>query len=285
MTEIVAPTTVEEAVGALAANPDLKPIAGCTDVLVMDAVDRDDLPAVLDLFAIRDLAGIRETESGVTIGATTTFTQIRRSPVLQRDFPALVEAAATIGGWQIQNRATIGGNIVNASPAGDSLPVLLALGAQVEAASQAGSRRIAYDAFHVDYRKTALAPGELLTAIHLPTPSGGSRQAFVKIGTRRAHAISKVVVGALARVEDRRFVEARVGAGSVAATPIRLEAAEEAVLGQPVGEHTAGAAGRAAADSVEPIDDVRSTAHYRKVVLERVIMRIVRDLGVEHEKV
>lgn len=279
MTTLVQPMNIEDAVGALAANPDLKPIAGCTDLLVMDAVERDDLPAVLDLLAIPELAGIEETPTGVRIGATTTFTAIRRSPVLQRDFPALVEAAATIGGWQIQNRATIGGNIVNASPAGDSLPVLLALAAEVEVASQTGSRRIQYHAFHTDYRKTALAAGELLTAIHLPTPSPGSRQAFVKIGTRRALAISKVVVGALARVEGGRFVEARLGAGSVAATPIRLEAAEETMLGQPANNDTARAAGKAAAESVEPIDDVRSTAHYRKVVLERVVARIVRELG------
>ncbi len=279
MNELLRPASLDEAVAALAAQPNLKPIAGCTDLLVMEAIERDDLPAVLDLLAIEDLSGIEETEVGVRIGATTTFTEIRRSPVIQQHFPALVEAAASIGGWQIQNRATIGGNVVNASPAGDSLPVLLALGAGVEVASTEGSRRVPYEEFHTGYRQTALAEGELLTAIHLPVPTTGSRQAFVKVGTRQAHAISKVVVGALARVEDGRFVEVRFGAGSVAATPIRLRAAEDAVLGHPAGNDTAQAAGRAAADSVEPIDDVRSTARYRKVVLGRIIARIVRELG------
>ena len=279
MTELLRPASVEDAVAALSDRPDLTLIAGCTDLLVMEAIERDDLPAVLDLLAIKDLSGIDETEAGVRIGAITTFTEIRRSPLIQQHFPALGEAAASIGGWQIQNRATIGGNVVNASPAGDSLPVLLALGAEVEVASDQGSRRVPYREFHTGYRQTALARGELLAAVHLPMPSAGSRQAFVKVGTRQAHAISKVVVGALARVEDGRFVEVRFAAGSVAPTPIRLRAAEDAVMGQPVGDDTAEAAGRAAADSVEPIDDVRSTARYRKVVLGRIIARIVRQLG------
>ena len=279
MTELLRPASVEDAVAALSDRPDLTLIAGCTDLLVMETIERDDLPAVMDLLAIEDLGGIEETEAGVRIGTTTSFTEIRRSPLLQQHFPALVEAAASIGGWQIQNRATIGGNVVNASPAGDSLPVLLALGAEVEVASTAGTRRVPYKEFHTGYRQTALAERELLTAIHLPLPAAGSRQAFVKVGTRQAHAISKVVVGALARVEDGRFVEVRFAAGSVAPTPIRLRAAEDAVMGQPVGDDTAEAAGRAAADSVEPIDDVRSTARYRKVVLGRIIARVVRQLG------
>ena len=203
---------------------------------------------------------------------------------LRAAFPALAQAAGQIGGWQIQNRATLGGNLANASPAGDSLPVLLALDATVVLASVRGLREIPYDGFHAGYRKTALQPGEIVARIRLPLPPAGTVQAFRKVGTREAQAISKVVVAMAGRIEDGRIAEIRLAAGSVAPTPIRLRAAEDAVRGQAPGSDAAhiadiaDIAGREAAGAVTPIDDVRSTAEYRRFALERVVRRMVLEL-------
>ncbi len=272
------PTTLAEALAALASQPALLPVAGCTDLMVAGAPRRAAVEAVLDLLAIPELRGIREVPGGVEIGAATSFAQLAASALVAGTFPALAAAAAQVGGWQIQNRATLGGNIANASPAGDSLPVLLALGATVIVAGPGGERQVPYDAFHVAYRRTALRPGELIARVRLPLPAPGSRQAFRKVGTRQAQAISKVAVAMLGRAMDGEVRELRLGAASVAATPVRLRAAEDAALGRPVGE-AAERAARAAAESVEPIDDVRSTAEYRRFALAAVVRRMVLGLG------
>jgi len=280
-----APRTLDKALRRLAAEPGLHPFAGGTDLMVCEPEDRDDMLGVLDLFALPELAVIREPAEGehaggLEIGAAVTFTEIRRSSLVRARYPALAAAAAVVGGWQIQNRATIGGNAANASPAGDSLPVLLALDAEAVAAGAEGTRTIPYREFHTGYRRTALRPGELLAAFRLPPPPPGSRQAFRKVGTRAAQAISKVVVAALGRVDEGgRFDLFRLAAGSVAPTPVRLAAVEEAVSGRPADEETAALAGRLAAGSVTPIDDVRSTADYRRFALERVVRRMVLDLA------
>jgi CO/xanthine dehydrogenase FAD-binding subunit len=275
----IQPRTLAEAVRHLEEDPGLVPVAGCTDLMVRGVEALHRMERVLDLLSVDELRGIREVQGAVEIGATTSFSEIRRSSVIRAVFPALAEAAGQIGGWQIQNRATLGGNLANASPAGDSLPVLLALGATVELASAGGSREVSYDEFHLGYRKTVLQPGEILARIRIPLPAAGSIQAFRKVGTREAQAISKVVVAMLARVEAGRIAEVRLAAGSVAPTPIRLRAAEEAVRGRAPGPETAALAGSEAAREVTPIDDVRSTSEYRKFALERVVRRMVLGLG------
>ena len=278
MTLALRPRSLAETIRHLADDPALILTAGCTDLMVrpLEALARMD--RVLDLLAVPELRGIRdmrETGDGIEIGATTTFTEIRRSPAVHSLFPALADAAGQIGGWQIQNRATLGGNMANASPAGDSLPVLLVLGAVVVAAGPDGPREIPYAEFHTGYRKTALRPGEIVTAVRLPRPPAGAVQVFRKVGTREAQAISKVVVAMVARIEDGRIADLRLAAGSVAATPVRLRAAEEAVRRLPPGPEAADRAGRAAAEAVTPIDDVRSSADYRRFALERVVRRMV----------
>jgi len=275
MTRSIQVESLEDALAALQDDPALVPVAGCTDLMVTTPEGRADLPGVIDLTSIASLSGVRETDQGVSIGAVTTFTEIGRNAVIAERFPALAQAARVIGGWQIQNRATIGGNIANASPAGDSLPVLLALDAELEVARQGERRRIPYREFHVGYRDTALAADELISGIHLPTPPENARQAFRKVGTREAQAISKVVVAAMITVHDGVIADARLAAGSVAPVPIRLFAAEERAVGAPADEATADAVSQAAADSVSPIDDVRSTADYRRFALQRVVRRIL----------
>jgi CO/xanthine dehydrogenase FAD-binding subunit len=280
--------SLDEALGALAAQPGLLPIAGCTDVMVAGGVYETTLKGrttvtsgtedVLDVTRVPELRGIRLDRDGLDIGAGVAFTELRRSAAVVRLCPMLADAAAVVGGWQIQNRATIGGNIANASPAGDSLPVLLALGATLVVASAAGRREIPYDEFHVGYRRTALRAGELIVRIRIPAPAPGVVQRFRKVGTRQAQAISKVVVALAARLDGGRIVSARIAAGSVAATPVRLVRTEAALTDQPLGPETASLAGRTAADEVSPIDDVRSTAAYRAFALERVVRRMVLSL-------
>jgi CO/xanthine dehydrogenase FAD-binding subunit len=275
VTAALRPRSLEEAVRYLADDPALVPTAGCTDLMVRGPEALHRMDRVLDLLGISALRGIREVDGGIEIGATTTFTEIGRSPAVRAAFPALTEAAGQIGGWQIQNRATLGGNLANASPAGDSLPVLLALDAVVVAAGAGGLREIPYAGFHTGYRKTALQPGEIVVRVRLPVPPEGAVQAFRKVGTREAQAISKVVVAMAARIAGGRIAELRLAAGSVAPTPVRLRSAEEAVRGMAIGPEAADLAGREAAREVAPIDDVRSTAEYRRFALERVVRRMV----------
>ena len=280
MIHAFSPRSLAEAVRFLEEDPGLVPVAGCTDLMVTDRPGRARMDRVLDLLRVPELRGIRRvdgaSEAGagaIEIGATTTFAEIGRHPDVLAHFPALAEAAARIGGWQIQNRATLGGNIANASPAGDSLPVLLALDAVVVVAGPGGLEEIPYSGFHLGYRKTALAPGRIVARVRLPCPRPGTVQRFRKVGTRSAQAISTVVVAMAGRVEDGRIAELRLAAGSVAATPVRLGAAEEAARGLPASAEAAERAGRAAAGAVKPIDDVRSTAEYRAFALERVVRR------------
>jgi CO/xanthine dehydrogenase FAD-binding subunit len=282
MTEITAafrPRSLDETVRHLEEDPALVPTAGCTDLMVRGPEALHRMGGVIDLLGVPELRGIREAEGWLEIGATTTFSEIRSSAAVRAAFPSLVEAAGLVGGWQIQNRATLGGNMANASPAGDSLPVLLALDAIVVVAGAGGLREIPYAGFHTGYRKTALRPGEIVARVRLPLLPSGAVQAFRKVGTREAQSISKVVVALVGRMEEGRIAEIRLAAGSVAAMPVRLRAAEQAVLGQAPGPEAAALAGREAGREVTPIDDVRSTADYRRFALERVVRRLVRSLS------
>lgn len=280
MSDVAAsPRSLAELRALLGQGEPFLPVAGGTDLMVTDRLERSAASRVLDLTRVPELSGVREAEDGVEIGAATTFTALRNHPLIRRRYPALAAAAAVVGGWQIQNRATVGGNVANASPAGDSLPVLLALEATVVAGGAGGEREIPYDAFHVGYRETALARGEIIVRFRLPAPPAGGRQAFRKVGTREAQAISKVVVALSGRVRDGAVDHLRLAAGSVAATPVRLRRAEETGLGRPADGETAELVARAAAEEVEPIDDVRSTAAYRRAVLERVVRRLMLGLA------
>jgi CO/xanthine dehydrogenase FAD-binding subunit len=271
------PRTLNEALSFLAEIPDLVIAAGCTDLMVADLESRARQTHVMSVLYIEELQGIARDGEDLRIGAAATFTEIGSSEEVKQAFPILARAAQLIGGWQIQNRATIGGNIVNASPAGDSLPVLLALDAKVEIAGQTGRRLVAYDAMHVGYRKTALGRGEILAAVRIPMASAQRIQAFRKVGPRAAQAISKVVVAMSGRRENGAFRQVRVAAGSVAEIPLRLKRAEAALEGRPV-QDAAAKAGETAAGEVTPIDDVRSTAHYRSWVLARIVERMAQEM-------
>ena len=272
------PRTLGEAFAILAGAPH-RPIAGGTDVMVQITGELGPIPdRMIDLWRLDELRGIALDGGALVLGALTTYTEIRRSALCREHVPALVESAATIGAAQIQNRGTLGGNVANASPAGDTLPVLLATDAEIVVAGSRGERTIPVGDFWVAYRKTALAPDELIVRIRIPLVAGREVR-FRKIGTRRAQAISKVVMALAWRDGGRAWSDVRLGLGSVADRPIRAPRTEAALEGAAPTAETAGRAAEALASEINPIDDVRSTADYRRVVAARVLHRLVRDAG------
>jgi CO/xanthine dehydrogenase FAD-binding subunit len=233
---------------------------------------------LLDIWRLDELRGIRLGADALEIGALTTYTEIRRSPECAAALPALVEAAATIGAAQIQNRGTLGGNIVNASPAGDTLPVLLATDATVVLGSARGERQVRAADFWTGYRRTARVDDELVLRVRIPLPRGREVR-FRKIGTRRAQAISKVVIAIAWREDGGVWRDVRVALGSIAERPVRVPQTESVLEGAAPRETTADHAAATVAAEIKPIDDVRSTADYRRAVTGRVLHRLLRDAG------
>jgi CO/xanthine dehydrogenase FAD-binding subunit len=276
---VVTPRTLDEAYQVLATLPH-RPVAGGTDLLVQITGEIGEPPErVMDLWALDDLRGIRVDGDALAIGALTTYTQIRRSHEVAEFLPALAEAAATIGAAQIQNRGTLGGNAANASPAGDTLPLLLATDAELVVGSGRGERTVPAAEFWPSYRQTALAADELILRIRFPL--AGQRQVrFRKVGTRRAQAISKVVMAlSWQPAPEGTWREVRLALGSVAATPVRAPRTEATLEGAAPNAETADAAAEALRAEIQPIDDVRSSADYRREVAARVLHRLIRDEG------
>jgi CO/xanthine dehydrogenase FAD-binding subunit len=277
---VVRPTSLADAYAAMAGSP-IRPIAGGTDLMVALTGELGEPPErILDLWKLDELRGIAIEDDAVAIGALTTYTEIRRSALCREHLPALVEAAATIGAAQIQNRGTLGGNIANASPAGDTLPVLLALDAAIVCGSVRGERAVPAEAFWTAYRETALAPDELLLRVRIPLATGRETR-FRKVGTRRAQAISKVVL-ALSYLDggpSAPWRSVRLALGSVAPTPIRARSTEAVLEGRAPDPETADLAAKTLAGELRPIDDVRSTAEYRRLVAARILHRLIREAG------
>jgi xanthine dehydrogenase small subunit len=286
---VSSPRTLAEAYQLLDDRDGWQPIAGGTDVMVQITGELAPAPErVLDLWALDELRGISHPENELVLGALTTYTEIRRSALCAEALPALVEAAATIGAAQIQNRGTIGGNIGNASPAGDTIPILLAADATIVLGSTRGEREVAAADFWTGYRKTARAPDELVVRVRIPLPPGRQVR-FRKIGTRRAQAISKVVMalawqtrvatGEAAVGTPPTWRDVRLALGSVAERPIRAPQTEAVLEGSAPTEQAADGAVAALAAEIHPIDDVRSTAGYRLAVAGNVLRRLLRDEG------
>jgi CO/xanthine dehydrogenase FAD-binding subunit len=283
---VTSPRDLESAYAALAtASPEgqARPIAGGTDLMVALTGELGEPPASLvDLWAIDALRGIGLDGDALTLGALTTYTDIRRSALCREHVPALVDAAATIGAAQIQNRGTLGGNIANASPAGDTLPVLLAADAVFVLGSVRGEREVPAAEFWTAYRRTALAPDELVLRIRIPLAANRDMR-FRKVGTRRAQSISKVVLAAAWRSvpggPGGAWHDVRVALGSVAATPIRARATEASIEGRAPTPETADLAAETLAGELSPIEDVRSTVEYRRLVAARILHRVIREAG------
>ena len=278
---VSSPRDLAEAYAALAMAPPARPIAGGTDLMVALTGELGEPPErVLDLWRLDALRGIAIDGDAIVLGALTTYTEIRQSALCGEHLPVLVEAAATIGAAQIQNRGTLGGNIVNASPAGDTLPVLLAADASFVLGSVRGERVVPATAFWPAYRHTALSPDELLLRVRIPITAGYELR-FRKVGTRRAQSISKVVMALGWRDGGPAapWRDVRLALGSVASTPIRAARTEAALEGRPPTPETADRAAEVLAAELAPIDDVRSTAEYRRLVAARVLHRFVREAG------
>jgi xanthine dehydrogenase small subunit len=275
---VVSPATLAEAY-QLMAEGDYRPLAGGTDLMVQLEADVVEPPAaVLDLWRLDELRGVGYDGYDVSIGALTTYTELRGSPVIRARLPALEEAAATVGAAQIQNRGTIGGNICNASPAGDSLPVLLAIDATFDLGSTAGERAVPAREFWIGYRQTALRDDELLLRIRFPVERARHTR-FRKVGTRAAQAISKVVMALSYRDDGGSWSDVRLALGSVAATTIRARNTEAVLEGHAPTEPIADEAAATLANEIQPIDDVRSTADYRRSVSARILHRTLREEG------
>lgn len=276
---VSSPATLAEALALLADGDGWRPIAGGTDVMVQITGEIGSLPErILDLWQLDELRGIAIEDGWLTIGALTTYSEIRQSELIGQSLPALAECAATIGAAQIQNRGTIGGNIINASPAGDTLPILLATDAELVLAGAGGERAIRAADFWVSYRTTARRPDELLTSVRISLVPGRQVR-FRKVGTRRAQAISKVVMALAWRTDGGVWRDVRVALGSVAGTPIRAHETERVLEGAAPRETTADHAANTLAAELQPIDDVRSTADYRRTVSARILHRMLRDAG------
>ena len=277
--ELIAPGSLAAVLSLLAAEPGIwTPIAGGTELMVAHAAGRMQAARLVSLWGIPDLRFIDVNAGSIAVGAGVPFIDMRRHTALAAELPLLAKAAAWIGSIANQSRATLGGNLVNGSPAADSSPALLAYDAEIEIISARGRRRVPYHEFHTGYKRNVLAVDELLFAVHLPRRFARHRQYLRKVGTRRAMAISKVALAATALMEDQIVREIRFGAASVAAFPVRLSRTEEALLDQRVTKETIAGARRAVLAEARPIDDIRSTAEYRRRVAANLVEEFLLEL-------
>jgi len=251
--------TLEAALRVLAEHPGTVPLAGCTDVYVALQFGQRPGAHYVDLTALASLRRITLRGDVLVMGALATYTDLQRSRHVRARLPMLVEASRLVGGIQIQNRGTLGGNIANASPAGDTLPVLAAVDATVVLHGPGGERRVPFSSYYTGYRASVRLETELITAVEVGPVTG--RQWFRKVGTRAAQAISKVVFAGV------RAAEPRMALGSVAPTVVRLTRTEQALAG---GASLDAAIDELAGD-IRPIDDLRSSAEYRRTVSANLV--------------
>ena len=279
--ELIAPPTLPAVLAVLAADPGrYTPIAGGTELMVALSAGRLAQKSLLSINHLKELRFIDVTADAITLGSGTTFTDIRKHPVIASDFSLLARAASWTGSIANQNRGTLGGNIVNASPAADSPPALLVYDASVTLISARGERTLPYRDFHLSYKKTVLAPDEILFSVHLERRFSGYRSYIRKVGTRNAQAISKIALAGLALLDDKHVIsDIRLGAASLRETPTRCTAAEQALLNQPITDQTIAAARAALGSEARPIDDIRSTAKYRAAVAANLLEEFLRTLS------
>ena len=265
MIPVTSAQSLSEAYAILHQRPrGLRVLAGGTDLMVAvnARVGLERIGHVLDIWRLQELRGISIEGSELRLGALTTYTGLMRSPEIAAHLPALAAVSREVGAWAIQNRGTIGGNVCNASPAGDTLPLLLASEAKLLLGGPRGERTIAADEFFLGYRKTALAADELLLRIDIPLIEN-SKLVYRKVGTRKAQSISRTIVAVR---KGPGFV--RIGAGCVAPIPLRCRNAERAA-------ETGGEVRAALEQDIKPIDDVRATAVYRSRVTGNVLLRLL----------
>ena len=277
--QLISPATLTDALARLASEPGYwQPFAGGTDLMVLLEAGKLPHKNYLNIWHLAELRGIQDTSDFVTLGALTTYTDVQSHPILRQEFPMLCQAASETGGLAIQNRGTLGGNIVNASPAADSPPALLAYNAELELLSVRGSRWVPYQSFHTGYKQMNLEPDELLARIRLPRRAEKLTHYYRKVGTRKAQAISKTCFAATAAVEQDIIDYVRIAVGSVAPIPLRCRQTEGVLQGKQLTGELIEEGKKQLAREITPIDDIRSTKNYRMKVTLNVLEDFLRQL-------
>jgi OHCU decarboxylase len=279
---LVAPSDLQSALALMTAEGERwVPIAGGTDLMVQYAAGALRARRLMSIACLPELRRINVAADEIQIGAGSTYTDLRQHETIAHEFPMLAQAAGWVGSIANQNRGTLGGNIVNASPAGDSLPALLAYGAELILVSVSGERRVPYTTFHTGYKKMQLASNELIRAVCLPRRFIGYVQHARKVGTRNAQAVSKIALAALAHVDSGIVRDVRIALGSVAPVPVRLAETEQILTGKSLDDRLVALAAKTAAGEVKPIDDIRSTARYRAAVVGNLVVEFLERLRAE----
>ena len=281
--ELIAPGNLQAVVSLLADEPgQWLPIAGGTDVMVLYAAGKLPARKLISIWNLPELRAIEISPEEIRIGAGCSYTELREHNVIAQEFPLLASAARWTGGIANQNRGTLGGNIVNASPAADSLPALMVYEAELILVSRRGERRVPYVDFHTDYKKMKLAPDELIRAICLGRRFSNYLHYARKVGARDAQAISKVCVAALGRlrggVTGSVIDDVRIALGSVAPVPLRLREVERIAKGKPVEPELVQLTREMTSAAIQPIDDIRSTARYRSAVAGNLVAEFLQQL-------
>ena len=278
--QMVSPANLQEGLSLLAHEPGVwQPFAGGTDLMVLLEAGKLAHKNYVNIWNLTELRGIEVSANEVSIGALTTYTEIQEHPVLREEFPMLCQAASETGGLAIQNRGTLGGNIVNASPAADSPPALLAYDAEVELVSINGTRRVAYQTFHTGYKQMVMRADELLSRVYLPRITSGAVQYYRKVGTRKAQAISKVCFAGLARKSEGTIDDIRLALGSIAPVPFRCLKTESVLRGAKLDHHVVEKAKTELSREISPIDDIRSTSNYRLRVSVNLLADFLSNLA------
>jgi CO/xanthine dehydrogenase FAD-binding subunit len=282
--QLIAPGNLRAIISLLAEDPGgWLPIAGSTDIMVQYAAGKLPARKLVSIWNLSELRQIEVLPDEIRIGAGCTYTDLREHAVVQREFSLLARAASCTGGIANQNRGTLGGNIVNASPAADSLPALLAYEADLILVSVRGERRVPYRDFHTGYKKTKLSPDELIRTICLPRRFSKHLAYARKVGARNAQAISKVCIAALGRRAGGTIEDIRIALGSVAPVPLRLAETERLLTGKSLDSPLLTLAKETAIAEIQPIDDIRSSAKYRAAVVGNLVVEFLEQLAVsEH---
>lgn len=277
---LLAPANLKSVLSVLAEEPGAwRPIAGGTDLMVQYASGNLATRKLVSIWDLPELRHIEVLPDEIHIGAGSTYTDLRASKIIQSEFPLLATAASWTGGIANQNRGTIGGNIVNASPAADSLPALLVYEAELILVSVRGERRVPYTSFHTGYRKTKLEPDELILEVCVPRHYSEYHTYARKVGPRNAQAISKVCVAALAKLGGSVVDDIRIAMGSVAPIPLRLKKTENTILGSRIDPALVSIAKQSTAAEIQTIDDIRSTARYRTAVAGNLVAEFLNQVA------
>jgi carbon-monoxide dehydrogenase medium subunit len=279
--DLLTPQTLPEALDLLdSGSPHLVPLAGGTNLIVDLRDRRRQAEVLMDVSRLAELQGVRRADGHIVVGGGTTIADLLNDPLVAEYGAPLRDAARAFAGPLVRNRATVAGNLVDASPAADTAPPLLVLDAEVELVSRAGTRRIPLDEFLVGVRETLRQPNELLSAVRWPIPPVDSVAAYHKLGLRKADAISVLSVALKIECdEQKRCHNARIALGAVAPRPLRAYAAEEKLNGQKLTSDLLTQVARQAAEATRPIDDIRGSAAYRRRVVEVLVRRLLAQVA------